>query len=156
MRKVNLIVIHCSASRPKAAATQRASDIDAMHKARGWRRIGYHYFIRTDGTVERGRAEADVGAHVSGHNSNSIGVCYAGGLDEAGSPADTRTAAQKAAMSKLVHDLTARYRGAKVLGHRDLSPDKDGDGVVEKHEWLKDCPCFDAPAWWREQRGDAS
>ena len=55
-------------------------------------------------------------------------------------------------MAQLVRDLLARYPGAQVVGHRDLSPDKDGDGVVERHEWLKDCPCFDVPAWWASVR----
>lgn len=155
MRRITHIVLHCSASVPAAAAHQTAADIDAMHKARGFRKIGYHYFIRADGTVEKGRPETEIGAHVEGHNATSIGICYAGGLDAKGKAADTRTPQQLEALAKLVAELKRRYPPAIVLGHRDLSPDKDRDGVVERHEWLKDCPCFDAPAWWRAQQAAA-
>lgn len=148
MRTISHIVIHCSASPPAAAAKQTAKDIDAMHKARGFRKIGYHWFIRHDGLVEPGRPEAEVGAHVEGHNATSIGVCYAGGIGADGKPIDTRSDQQLKAMATLIGQLKARYPKAKVLGHRDLSPDRDHDGKVERHEWLKDCPCFDAPAWW--------
>jgi N-acetyl-anhydromuramyl-L-alanine amidase AmpD len=83
-----------------------------------------------------------VGAHVRGHNLESIGVCYEGGLDKEGKPADTRTDAQKMALASLVSELLLRFPAARVVGHRDLSPDLDGDGTVEPHEWLKQCPCF--------------
>ncbi len=145
MRKITHIVIHCSATRAGKVLT--AADIDRMHRQRGFDRIGYHYFIRLDGTVERGRHEDVPGAHVAGHNLHSVGVCYAGGLDANGKSKDTRTPAQKAALLRVVLGLRAKYRGAKVVGHRDLSPDKDRDGKVEKHEWLKDCPCFDVEEW---------
>lgn len=147
MMGAQYITIHCSASRPKQAATQTAKDIDAMHRARGWRKIGYHWFIRHDGTIEQGRKEHELGAHVSGHNRDNIGICYAGGLDENGKPADTRTEAQRMALRRLVAQVQSRHpatRGKdRVKGHRDWSPDRDGDGKVERHEWLKDCPCFD-------------
>lgn len=141
------ITIHCSASRPRQARTQTARDIDAMHKARGFRMIGYHWFVRYDGTIEKGRDEDEIGAHVSGHNRGNIGICYAGGLDEDGKPADTRTEAQKAALRGIVHQVQSRHPKTqgkgRVKGHRDWSPDLDRDGKVERHEWLKDCPCFD-------------
>lgn len=151
MRKINRIVIHCSAARPKGAETQTAKDIDAMHRRdRGWKKIGYHYFIRHNGAVEKGRAEDEVGAGVFGFNPNSIHICYAGGLDADGKPADTRTLYQKASMVRVVLGLVHKYKGAKVMGHRDLSPDKDGDGKVEEHEWLKECPCFSVEDWMIE------
>jgi N-acetyl-anhydromuramyl-L-alanine amidase AmpD len=121
-----------------------------MHKQRGFRKIGYHYFIRLDGTVETGRPLEEVGAHVEGHNANSIGICYAGGLAVDGKTAkDTRTPAQKQAMEILVRDLARRFPNARICGHRDFSPDRDGDGVVERHEWMKECPCFDVHDWAR-------
>lgn len=147
-RKITHIVIHCSATREGKVIT--AADIDRMHRDRGFAKIGYHYFIRLDGTVERGRREEEVGAHVSGHNATTIGVCYAGGLDAHGKAKDTRTQAQKAAMVRVVLALIKKYRGVKVVGHRDLSPDRDRDGKVERHEWVKECPCFSVEDWMIE------
>jgi N-acetylmuramoyl-L-alanine amidase len=140
-RKVNKIVIHCSATREGQVIT--AADIDRMHKQRGFAGIGYHWFIRLDGTAERGRADEIPGAHVAGHNANSIGICYAGGLDRDGRPEDTRTQPQKVILRQKVAAYLGKYPGARVCGHRDLSPDKDGDGKIEPHEYLKACPCFD-------------
>lgn len=131
-----------------------AADIDRMHKQRGFAKIGYHRFVRLDGTIERGRDDEIPGAHVQGHNSYTIGICYAGGVDAKGKAKDTRTQAQKASLRRLVDEYLAKYPGAKVVGHRDLSPDKDGDGVVERHEWLKDCPSFDVKAWLAETARD--
>jgi N-acetylmuramoyl-L-alanine amidase len=113
-----------------------AKDIDRMHRQRGFASIGYHYLIRLDGTVEPGRPEDQVGAHVAGHNSTSIGISYVGGLGPDGKPADTRTPAQKKAMERLLLQLKVKYPRAAVLGHRDFP------GVK------KACPCFDARAWW--------
>lgn len=147
-RKVTLIVFHCSAARPKAAATQTAADIDRMHrKERGWRTIGYQRFVRLGGMDERGRADDEIGAGVFGLNRNSIHVCYGGGLDADGKPTDTRSTAQKATLAAIAREYARKYPGAKMCGHRDLSPDLDGDGVIERQEWLKDCPSFDARAW---------
>jgi N-acetylmuramoyl-L-alanine amidase len=144
---IKRIVIHCT-------ATREGQDVDVAtirkwHLAQGWRDIGYHFVIRLDGSIERGRTEDQVGSHVAGFNAGSLGVVYAGGLDAQGGPKDTRTPEQMVAMAQLIGALTAAYPGARVMGHRDLSPDKDGDGVVEKHEWLKACPSFDVAAWWQ-------
>lgn len=142
-RIITAIVHHCSAARPLAASKQTAADIEVMHKARGWRKIGYHYFIRLDGTIEKGRPEAEIGSGVFGFNKHTLHICYAGGLDANGKAADTRTQAQKIAQATLMAELKGRYPKAKVKGHRDFSPDKDGDGKIEKHEWMKECPCFE-------------
>jgi N-acetylmuramoyl-L-alanine amidase len=145
-KNIRRIVIHCT-------ATREGQDIDAAtirkwHLRQGWNDIGYHFVIGIDGEVERGRPEETPGSHVKGFNTGSIGVVYVGGLDRQALPKDTRTAAQKAAMQQLVRSLLVAYPGADVMGHRDLSPDTDGDGVVERHEWQKECPCFDVRAWW--------
>ena len=108
-----------------------AADIDKWHKDRGFKCIGYHYVIRRDGTIEPGRPEWLIGAHCQNHNTHSIGVCYEGGLDIRGQPADTRTEAQKAALRKLFEQLHERYPRALIVGHHDLNPHKA-------------CPCFDA------------
>ena len=95
MRTITMIVIHCSAVRPDQ--TSSAAQIDTWHRRQGWKLgIGYHYVIRRDGTIEPGRPEWMIGAHCKNHNAHSIGVCYEGGYDIRGQPADTRTAEQKA------------------------------------------------------------
>lgn len=145
---IDSIVIHCSASR--AGQDLRASDIDKMHKERGFKMIGYHYVIDLDGTVETGRPLTMDGAHcntagLSGkaYNKHSIGICYVGGLDKDGNAADTRTDAQKRSMSDLIYQLKIDYNITDILGHRDASPDKNSDGKISKNEWIKQCPCFD-------------
>lgn len=144
---INNLTFHCSASRPAQARTQTAADIDRMHRERGFAKIGYHYFVRYDGTIEKGRPDIQVGAHVAGHNTGNLGVCYAGGLDDNGNPKDTRTPQQKASLRLIAGQLIAKHPNLKkegaLKGHRDWSPDLDKDGKIEKHEWLKDCPCFD-------------
>lgn len=148
MNKIDSIVIHCSAT--KAGVNLTAADIDRMHKERGFNKIGYHYVINLDGTIETGRPHSECGAHcntkgLSGvsYNKHSIGICYIGGLDCNGKPADTRTKAQKESLRKLVDTLCQQYVILEVLGHRDASPDIDNDGEIEPQEWIKQCPCFD-------------
>ena len=137
------ITIHCAASKPGQDLS--ASDIDRMHKAKGWVGIGYHFVIRLDGTIEFGRALDKTGAHVYGFNKDNVGICYVGGLNDNGDPKDTRTIQQKKAMELLLMTLksTANGKNSFIRGHRDFSPDKDGDGIIEPFEWLKACPCFD-------------
>lgn len=153
MRKENIdsLVIHCSATR--AGQDVRAADIDKWHKERGFAMIGYNYVVDLDGTVEIGRPLSRDGAHcnkagLSGksYNKHSIGIVYVGGLDENGNPADTRTLEQKQALADLVYKLIDQYPIIEVIGHRDASPDKNGNGVVEENEWIKQCPCFDVRA----------
>ena len=141
MRKITLIVIHCSAVRPNQ--TSSAKDIDKWHKDRGFKCIGYHYVIRRDGTIEPGRPEWQIGAHCVNHNAHSIGVCYEGGYDIRGQPADTRTAEQKQTMRRLLEQLHERYPRAMIVGHRDLIATPRSDLQVRKSPG-KDCPCFDA------------
>lgn len=129
MRKIDEIIVHCSATPRGRRVT--AADIDRWHRERGFRCIGYHYVIGLDGTVESGRKESEAGAHCMGHNARSIGICYVGGLSTDGTVAlDTRTDAQRVAMTELITELKERYPGAQVYGHRDFA--------------RKECPCFDA------------
>jgi N-acetylmuramoyl-L-alanine amidase len=135
MRPVNQIIIHCSAT--PAGREHTAADIDRWHRQHGFSRIGYHYVIRLDGTVEVGRPLEEAGAHASQHNAFSIGICYIGGLNrETWQPEDTRTTAQRCAMAALVRVLKQFFPRAEVLGHRDLP------------NVAKACPCFDAIKWW--------
>lgn len=129
MRSITLIIVHCSANR--AGSALRLADIDRYHRSLGWKGCGYHYVIPTDGTLEEGRPEAEAGAHCRHHNRHSIGICYIGGLSADGTPADTRTEAQRATLHRLLASLHRRFPRALIVGHRDLDP-------------LKACPCFDA------------
>jgi len=129
MRNIELIVIHCSATR----CDRRFSleDLIACHDARfGF--TGYHWYITKDGTTYQTRHEQLVGAHARGYNQHSIGVCYEGGLTPDGEPADTRTPQQKVALRALLRSLKEDYPKAVILGHRDLPNVR------------KECPCFDA------------
>ena len=123
-----MVVIHCSAVKPDQMSS--VAQIDSWHRKRGFKfGVGYHYVIRRDGSIEAGRPEWMVGAHCVNHNKYSIGVCYEGGLDARGQPADTRTAAQKATLRRLLTDLHRRYPRAVIVGHHDLNPQKE-------------CPCI--------------
>lgn len=141
MRKIDLIVLHCSATPPDVNLT--AQDLEREHRRRGFDGCGYHYYVRRDGQICSMRPVEKAGAHVWGYNANSIGVCYEGGLDAQGRPADTRTPEQRHSLRVLIRVLLKDYPGCRVVGHRDLSPDRNGNGVVEPEEWLKACPCFD-------------
>ena len=148
MNKIDSIVIHCSAT--KEGVDYRVKDIDKWHRERGFQMIGYHYVIDLDGTVELGRPLSMNGAHcntagLSGesYNKHSIGICYVGGLDRNGKAKDTRTDAQKAALRTLVARLREKYPIKEVIGHRDASLDRNGDGKITPDEYIKLCPCFD-------------
>jgi N-acetylmuramoyl-L-alanine amidase len=143
--RTDYIVIHCSATRP--SQNIRARDIDRWHRERGWLRIGYHYVIPRNGEIEHGRAMDEIGAHVAGYNWNSVSVCLAGGIDESGKPANNYTTAQMTTLAGIVRMLKREYPDAQVVGHRDLSPDKDGDGNIEPNEWIKACPSFNVKEW---------
>lgn len=84
MRTINEIIIHCSATREGQDFSVK--DIDRWHKQRVFLMVGYHYIIRLDGTIEQGRPLEMIGAHCTGHNAHSIGICYIGGLDSNGNP----------------------------------------------------------------------
>lgn len=128
-RKINEIIVHCTAT--PEGKDFKAADIDRWHRQKGWDGIGYHYVVDLNGTVEPGRPESKVGAHCIGHNQNSIGVVYVGGVASDGkTPKDTRTPQQKAALVKLLTDLKRKYPNATIHGHRDFA--------------AKACPSFDA------------
>lgn len=139
-RTINEIIIHCTAT--KEGKNYTVAEIKNMHLARGFSDVGYHYIIDINGKLDFGRPVDIVGAHCSGHNAHSIGICYIGGLDANNKPKDTRTAKQKDALNELIRSLKGLYPTAKILGHRDTSPDLNGNGLVEKFEWIKVCPCF--------------
>lgn len=127
MRNITEIIIHCSATPEGQDYTVR--DITRWHKERGFNTIGYHYVVYRDGTVAKGRPDDTPGAHCTGHNAASIGICYIGGLDKATrQPKDTRTAAQRVALRELVRSLLNQHPGATIHGHNEFA--------------AKACPCF--------------
>lgn len=128
MRTITLIIIHCSATpEGRSLSFEECRRDHIMH--RHFRDIGYHFYITRDGTVHDGRPIEKVGAHCEGHNSHSIGICYEGGLDANGKPADTRTEAQRKALKSLVERMHRLFSKALIVGHHDLNP-------------RKACPCF--------------
>lgn len=150
------ITVHCSAS-PKGRYLT-ATEIRKMHThpkphGRGWSDIGYHFVIRTGGAVDKGRPLTRQGAHVYGHNKDNIGICLVGGLDAQGKPANTYTNEQFHALYALIRELCAGYEipFSKVCGHRDFSPDLNGDGVITSDEFIKECPCFNVRLWLCEK-----
>lgn len=145
-RRTDFIVVHCSATPPDSDIG--VDEIRDWHVNRnGWSDIGYHAVIRRDGEIEFGRHFDVVGAHVQGQNWRSVGICLVGGVDKDNKPESNFTGDQFESLTILLDMLERAYPFAKVLGHRDLSPDLDGDGVIEQHEWVKDCPCFDVYTW---------
>ena len=147
MRTINLIVIHCSATREDKDFTEY--DLDVCHRRRGFNGAGYHFYIRKNGDIKSTRPIEKVGAHAKGFNRESIGICYEGGLDSKGRPKDTRTEWQKHSLRVLVLTLLKDYPECRVCGHRDLSPDRNENGEIEPEEWVKACPCFDAENNWK-------
>lgn len=145
-REINKVIIHCTATSFYQRVT--VGDVTDWHKKKGWTDIGYHYFIDLEGKIFVGRPLKTQGAHCKHHNKDSIGICYEGGLDQFGHPSDTRSAAQKLALWSLVTLLMLQFPGATVHGHRELSEDKNHDGIINPDEYTKACPCFDAHSEW--------
>lgn len=139
--KTDFIIIHCTAT--TEGKDLHAKDIDRLHRARGLNGIGFHYVVTLDGSVESGRPQGTVGAHVQGLNSTSIGIAYVGGLDTLLDPKDTRTPRQKQALEGLVTILRGMYPDVQVLGHRDV-PQELVRGRADPFTVLRESPCFDA------------
>lgn len=135
MRTITEIIIHCSATPEGIDFT--VDHIDSWHRNRGWYGIGYHYVIYRDGSVHDGRKLDMIGAHCTGHNKYSIGICYIGGCaKDCKTPKDTRTEEQKKALFDLVKKLKEQFPGATVHGHREFAK--------------KTCPSFDVQKWLKE------
>ena len=115
---VSYIIIHCSATRETQDYTPEQLKRD--HMTRGFIDVGYHFYIRKDGTVTQHRKLNEVGAHCRPFNRCSIGVCYEGGLDANGKPKDTRTLKQRATLVGLILDLKQKFPKAKIRGHNEM------------------------------------
>lgn len=140
MRKIEYIAVHCTAGRQ----TQLESDLWAEFKRKGWKNPGYHYVVFPEGRIVQMLDESKISNGVKGFNSVAINVAYVGGIDKNGKGVDNRTDAQRKALRQLIATIKLKYPAAKIQGHRDFSPDVNGNGKVDKYEWIKECPCFDA------------
>ena len=144
-KTTDFLVVHCSATR--ATMDVGVREITQWHIQRGFDTVGYHYVIRRNGELESGRPESAIGAHVKAHNANSVGICLVGGVDAHNKPESNFTQAQFLTLELLLEELKSRYPQARILGHRDLSPDKNGDGKITSDEFIKACPSFDIGQW---------
>ena len=134
-RKITMLIVHCSAT-PEGRDVKTETIKDWHVNGNHWKDIGYHYVIELDGSIHKGRDENVIGAHCSGQNANSIGICYVGGLSKDGKiPKDTRTEAQKQSLLELLKKLKAKYPNATIHGHREFA--------------AKACPSFDAKAEYK-------
>lgn len=140
MRDIKYIAVHCTAGHQ----TQTIADLQAEFRRKGWKNPGYHYVVAPDGKITQLLDEDRVSNGVRGYNQTAINVAYIGGIDAEGKATDNRTEPQKKALAKLLRLLRSRYPDAVILGHRDFSPDVNGNGVVDSWERIKECPCFDA------------
>lgn len=140
MRTIERIFLHCTAGSQKTTV----EDLKREFKAKGWKNPGYHYVVMPSGRVENLLSEENVSNGVQGYNSTSINVAYIGGIDGNGKAVDNRTEEQKKSLVSLLKSLRERYPKARIMGHRDISPDKNGNGIIDPWERIKECPCFDA------------
>lgn len=140
MRQIKYIAVHCTAGSQK----QSIDDLRAEFRRKGWKNSGYHFVVKPDGGIVQMLDEEKVSNGVKGYNSVSINVAYIGGIDAQGKATDNRTEAQKQSLENLLRILRGKYPKAVIQGHRDFSPDLNGNGKIEKCEWIKACPCFDA------------
>lgn len=140
MRKIERIFVHCTASNQNATV----NDIKAEFKRKGWKNPGYHYLIDKDGVIHQLLDDSKVSNGVKGYNSTSINVAYIGGIHSSGKGVDNRTEQQKKSLRSLLKVLHSRYPDAQIMGHRDISPDTNGNGIVDPWERIKECPCFNA------------
>lgn len=141
MRRIEYIVVHCTAGH----ATDTIAKLKAGWKKLGWRNNGYHIVVDGNGARHDITPLEKIANGVAGHNSNSIHVSYMGGVNfKSGKSEDTRTPEQKQQLISILSELKARFPEAKILGHRDLSRDRNNDGKIDRWEWIKACPSFDA------------
>jgi N-acetylmuramoyl-L-alanine amidase len=138
MRSIKWIILHCTAG----PQDQKTAVILSYWKSLGYRKPGYHHLISVDGSVENLQPIELPSNGVAGFNAHSINICYKGGVGPHGEILDNRTTKQIESMLALVRKYHAEFPEAIILGHRDLSPDKNRNGVIDTWEWKKACPSF--------------
>lgn len=137
MRTIKNIIVHCSATR--ASQDIGAAEIDTWHKQQGWDEIGYHFVIRRNGEIEKGRALEKIGAHCRGHNAESIGICLVGGIDKDGKPENNFTQNQFSALRSLTAKLQGQFPAIQhIHGHNEFAN--------------KACPCFDVKEFFAQKQ----
>ena len=146
MRQIKYLAVHCTAS----SQTTTIKGLEMEFKRKGWKNPGYHYVVSADGKVHQMLDEAKVSNGVKGYNSVSVNVAYIGGIDNQGKATDNRTEAQKKSLRALLNMLKGKYPKAVIQGHRDFSPDLNGDGRITRNEWIKACPCFEAKEEYKD------
>lgn len=140
MRKIHNLVVHCTGTGQKTSC----GAIKEYFRVKGWDTPGYHYLIPPNGVIEELLPPEFVSNGVIGHNFNSINIAYIGGVDSLGYALDNRTPEQKRALRELLVALKQKFPEARIVGHRDLSDDLNGNGIIEPGEWVKECPSFNA------------
>jgi len=143
-KKTDWIVIHCSATTPSMDIGRK--EIDRWHREEGFKMIGYHFVIRRDGSIEKGRDLMEAGAHVNppaGINSTSVGICMVGGISEHNLPENNYTISQWTTLDKLVSEMQTKFQGAQVVGHNELA---------KKAGAPRACPCFDVQEWLHNRK----
>ena len=141
-RKITHIFVHCTAS---AQSMTPKALLDFFYKTKRWSRPGYHYVVSADGTITSLWPESQYSNGVKNMNSHSINIAWIGGVDkDHPGGIDNRTQMQKASLRHLLKELRAKYPTAKIMGHRDTSPDLNHNGIIDPWERIKACPCFDA------------
>lgn len=145
MRRISRIFVHCTASWQN---TTTMESLRAEFRQKGWKNPGYHWVIFPDGRIEQMLDEEKVANGVKDYNANSIHVAWVGGIKYNDNrkivSTDNRTERQKLALFDLLTKLKLRYRNAQIMGHRDISPDLNHNGIIDPWERIKDCPCYDA------------
>ena len=136
MRKIDKIIVHCSATREGQDIP--VETIKKWHvEGRGWSDIGYHFYIDINAKIWKGRDIQKIGAHCSGNNRSSIGICYCGGVEADGkTPKDTRTESQKESLLSVLKTLKAMFPESTIYSHNEFAN--------------KACPSFDATAEYKD------
>lgn len=141
MREIKYIAVHCTAGNQRATVR----DLELEFQRKGWKNPGYHYVVLADGTIHQLLDTELVSNGVKGYNGMTVNVAYTGGME-----GDNRTEAQRKSLRQLLKLLHRRFPGAVIQGHRDFSPDLNGNGRIDREEWLKECPCFDAKEEYKD------
>ena len=156
MRRIDRIVVHCTATPPGREVSRK--DLEQWHMVeRGWDRLGYHWMVHRDGDIEPLEPESRVSYGAAGYNANSIHIVYVGGTDATGRAFDSRTMEQRVALNTYLDGLAARYPDAAVMGHRDLNPGKacpSYDVAADRTAWAAEQAIADAPPRWGEDMAE--
>lgn len=147
VREIKYIIVHCTAGNQN----QTVADLkDWWKNGMGWKNVGYHKVINKLGIVTTLEPDSKITNGVAGYNSNSVHVSYMGGIDSKGKTIDNRTPEQKVSLETVVKAWHKLYPNAQIKGHRDFSPDKNRDGIIQAGEWMKACPAFEVSDWLKQ------